>query len=97
MEAKRQKTSALNPNPLAPAQSKRRFLLSEKTRNSIENTSIPAPLFCPFLYLFRDFSRKVAKGSRVPPQSLKKTPKMYPKGAQTEPKDPKMEPQGPPE
>ena len=92
MEATRQKMSGLNLNPLAPAQSKHSFVLSGKTRNSIENASIPAPFFCPFLYLFRAFSRKHAKGSRVPPQSRKKTPKWIPKVPKRSPRIPKWSP-----
>ena len=67
MEAKRQKMNALNPNPLAPAQSKHCLSLSGKTRNFIENTSISAPFFYHFLYLFQAFSRKVSKGVQGPP------------------------------
>ena len=62
MEAHSDKSSGLNLNPLAPAQSKRTFPFPGKTRNSNENASILAPFFCPFLYLFRAFCRKVAKG-----------------------------------
>ena len=92
MEAKRHKINALNLNPLAPAQSKRSFPLYGKTRNSIKNASIPAPFFCPCWYLFRAFSRKVAKGVQGPAPESQKDTKMDPKGAQTEPQDPKMEP-----
>ena len=61
MDAQSQKTSGLNFNPLAPAQSKRTFALSEKTLNSIEMLSIPASFFSYFLYHFRAFSRNVEK------------------------------------
>ena len=44
--------------------------------------------------LFHDFSEEVVKGSRVPPQSLKKTPKWTPKGAQMESRGVKVQPQG---
>ena len=44
--------------------------------------------------LFHDFSLKVARGSRVPPQSLKKTPKWTPKGDQMEPRGVKVQHQG---
>ena len=66
MEAKKQKINALNPNPLAPAQSKRCLSLSGKTRNSKENASIPAPFSRPFLYLFQAFSKKNSKGVQGP-------------------------------
>ena len=62
MEAQIQKTSGLNLNPLAPAQSKRTFAFSGKTQKIMGNASIPPPLFAPFLHLFRAFSRKVEKG-----------------------------------
>ena len=44
--------------------------------------------------LFHDFSLKVARGSRVPPQMLKKTPKWTPKGDQMEPRCVKVQHQG---
>jgi hypothetical protein len=66
MEAHSEKSKGLNLNPLAPAQSKRTFPSSGKTRNTIENASIPAPFLYPFLYLFRAFCRKVAKGVQAP-------------------------------
>ena len=61
-EAQSKKNKGQNLNPLAPAQSKRTFAFSGKTRNSIGNASISAPFFSPFLYLFRAFSRKVEHG-----------------------------------
>ena len=96
MEAKRQKMNALNPNPLAPAQSKHCLSLSGKTRNSIENTSISAVFSCPFLYLFKHFPEKSQKGSRVPPQSLKKTRKWIPRVPKRSPRRPKWSPKVPP-
>ena len=50
-----------------------------------KSTSIPAPFFCSFLLLFQHFPEKSQKRFRVPPQSLKKTPKWFqgcPNGAQ---------------
>ena len=92
VEAQSETMSGLNLNPLAPAQSKRSFSLYGETRHSIENASIPAPFFCPCWYLFRAFSRKVAKGVQGPAPESQKDTKMDPKGTQTEPQDPKMEP-----
>ena len=61
MDAQSQKTSGLNLNPLAPAQSKRTFAFSGKTLNSIDILSISASFFFPFLHHFRGFSRNVEK------------------------------------
>ena len=66
MEAQSQKTSGLNLNPFAPAQSERTFAFSRKTQKIMGNASIPAPFFAPFLQLFRAFSRKVEKGLQRP-------------------------------
>ena len=95
MKAKNELMTGMNPNPLAPVQSKLTFSFSGKTRNSNENASISPPFFYHFLSLFRAFSRKVAKEVQGPAPELKKTPKWDPKGAQTEPEDHKIEPQGP--
>ena len=95
MEAKRQEMSALNLNPLAPAQSKHTFPFSGKTGNCNEHTSILTPfsvLFIHFSSLFLK-SRKRGPGSR--PRVLK-THQNGCRGCQTESKDLKMEPQGPP-
>ena len=81
----------MNLNPLAPAKSKLVFPFSGKTRKFIEMACTWASFFCLLVNLFHDFSLKIAKGSRVPPQSLKKTPKWTPKGTQMEPK---VQPQG---
>ena len=78
MEAHRNKSSGLNPNPLAPAQSKHTFPFSEKTRNFNENASIPAPFLYPFLHLF-DYFQKSGKGIQGPAPETKKTPKWDPK------------------
>ena len=80
MEAQSDKMNGLNLNPLAPAQSKRTFPFFGKARNSIENASIPALFFSPFLYLFRAFSRKVAKGVQGPDPEPEKDTKMGPQG-----------------
>ena len=96
VEAHRDKMSGLNINPLAPAQSKRSFALSVQTLNSIENTSIPAPFVCPFLTFFEPFLEKSQKGSRVPPQTLKKTPKWIPRVPKRSPRIPKWSPKVPP-
>jgi len=56
IEAHGAKSSGLNLNPLAPAQSKHTFPFSGKTPNSVQNASIPAPFFCSFLHLFLAFS-----------------------------------------
>ena len=61
MDAQSQKTSGLNLNPLAPAQSKRTFPFSGKTWIFIEKASISASFFFPFLCHFRAFSRNVEK------------------------------------
>ena len=94
MKAQRKKMNGLNLNLLAPAQAKLAFPFSRKTRNFIENACIWAPFFCPFVDLFHDFPLKVARGSKVPPQSLKKTPKWTPKGDQMEPRGVKVQHQG---
>ena len=75
MEAQSQKIKGLNLNPLAPAQSKRTFAFFRKTPKIIGNASISAPFFGSFLPLFRDFSGKAEKGSRVRPQGHKSTSK----------------------
>ena len=62
MEAQNQKSSGLNLNPLAPAQSKRTFAFSRKTPKIIGNASISGFFFGSFLHLFRDFSGKAEKG-----------------------------------
>ena len=95
MEAQCEIMNGLNLNPLAPAKSKHTFPFSEKTRNFNENASIPAPFFCPFLHLFQAFSRKVEKGSKVRPQSRKKTPKWDPKVPKWSPGVTKLSPKGP--
>ena len=48
-----------------------------------------------FLHFFRAFSRKVEKGSKVRPQSLKKTPKWHPKVRKWSPGVTKLSPKGP--
>ena len=94
MRAQREKMHGLNLNPLAPAQSKLAFPFSRKTRKFIEHACIWAPFFYPFGDLFHDFSLKVARRSRVPPRSLKKTPKWTPKGDQMETRGVKVQHQG---
>ena len=75
MRAQTQKTSGLNLNPLAPAQSTRTFAFTGKTRNPKENVSIPA-LFCSYCFnLFQSFSRKVEKEVQGRLQSHSNTPK----------------------
>ena len=64
MEAHSKKSSGLNLNPIAPAQSKRTFPFSGKTQNSIEND----PTF------FEPFAEKSQKGSRVRPKHLNAKP-----------------------
>ena len=91
-----EKSSGLNLNPLAPAQSKRTFSFSGKTRIFTGNAFIPAPFFSPFLYLFRTFCRKSQKGSRVRPQSRKKTPKCTPRGPTGSPRINKLSLKVPP-
>ena len=95
MEAHNRKSSGLNLNLLAPAQSKRTFPFSGKTRNSFEKASISAPLFSSFLTLFRGVSRKPEKGAQGPAREPQKHTKMDPKGAQTVPKNQQTEPQDP--
>ena len=95
MEAESRKSSGLNLNPLAPAQSKRTFPLSGKTQNFMEKASISAPFFSHFLTLFRGVSRKPEKGAQDPATEPQKHTKMDPKGAQTEPTNQQTEPQGP--
>ena len=70
MDAQSQKTSGLNLNPLAPAQSKRTFVFSGTTQQIIGNASISAIFFAPFLHLFRTFSRKVENGIQCPALEL---------------------------
>ena len=80
MKAQSQKSGGLNLSPLAPAQSKRTFALSGKTRKSIEHESISGP-------------ERPTKKSQVWPQSRKTRNKMEPKDAQTEPKNQQIESQ----
>ena len=94
MEAHRDKNSGLNPNPLAPAQSKHTFPFSEKTTNFNENASIPAPFFCFLLHIFRAFSRKVTKGVEGPEPEPERDTRMEAKGVQMEPRGHKVKPQG---
>ena len=86
---------ARHPGPLAPAQSKRTFAFSGKTRKSIERTSISASFFSPFFTLFRGVSRKTEKGAQGQAREPQKHTKMDPKGAQTEPRYQQTKPQGP--
>ena len=95
VDAKRQKINALNPNPLALAQSKSCLSLSGKTRNSIENTSFQLPFSVFFCTFFEPFPEKSQKGSRVPPQSLKKTPKWSPRVPKWSPRILKWSPKAP--
>ena len=95
MEAQSEKSRGLNLNPLAPAQSKRTFPFSGKTRKIMENTSISAPFFSSFLTVFRGVSRKPEKAAQDPATEPQKHTKMDPKGAQTEPTNQQTEPQGP--
>ena len=94
MQAQSKKSSGLDLNPLAPAQSKRTFPFSGKTWNFIEKASISAPCFSPFLYHFRAFSRNVEKEVQGRAPKSYKSIKMDPRGAQTEPKNQQIEPQG---
>ena len=87
-------SGGMNLNPLAPAQSKHTFPFSEKARHSSENASIPAPFFCPFLHLYRAFSRQVTKGTQGPDPEPEKDTKMAPNGVQMEPRGHKVKPQG---
>ena len=64
MEAQSQKSSGLNLNPLASAQSKRTFAFSGQ--KIMRNASISAPFVASFLHLFRDFSGKAEKGVQGP-------------------------------
>ena len=94
MEAQSRKSSCLNLNPLAPAQSKRTFAFSGKTQNVIEHASIVAFFFYHLLYMFRAFSRTMEKGVQCPALEPYKYTKINPKGAQTEPKHQQIAPQG---
>jgi hypothetical protein len=67
--------NGLNLNPLAPAWSKRSFVLSGKIRNSIEDASFQLPFYVLFCTFFEPFPEKSQKGSKVRGQSLKETPK----------------------
>ena len=85
----------MNLNPVAPAQSKRTFAFSGKTRNVIGNASISTAFFCSCLQIVRAFSRKVEKRVQgAAPEPYKYT-KIDSKGAQKEPKNQQTEPQGP--
>ena len=95
MEARSQQIRGLNLNPLAPAQSKRTFAFSGKTRIPIEILLISPPVFSSFLTLFRGVSRKPEKGAQGPATEPQKHTKMDPKGAQTEPTNQQTEPLGP--
>ena len=71
MEAHSDKSSGLNLNPLLPAQSKRTFPFSGKTRNYNANASIPAPFFI-FFVLFSSLLQKSRKrGPGSGPRAVK--------------------------
>ena len=93
---KNSKSSGLNLNPLAPAQSKRAFAFSGKTRNSIEILSISAPFFSLlFCIIFEPFPETSKKRSRVGPQSHKNTPKWTPGAPKRSPRISKLRPKVP--
>ena len=73
MDAQRVKTRGPNPNPTAPASSKRCLTLSAKTRNLIENAPLRAPIFGDFWNLFQGFSTKVFEGVQGHVPKRKKT------------------------
>ena len=95
MEAQSQKSSGLNLNPLAPAQSKRTFAFSRKTLKIIGNASISGLFFGSFLHLFRDFSGKAEKQVQGPFPGPQKHVKTDLKGAKTQPENQQSTPQGP--
>ena len=88
----RPKTSALSPNPLEPARSKRSLPFSTKHRNVIENASTSGTFFYYLWYLFRDFFQKLAKGVQGAAPKCYKDTKMDPKGAHMAPKGAQMVP-----
>ena len=71
MDAQSQKTSGLNLNPLAPAQSKRTFAFSGKTQKIIRNASISVSFFAFFCTFFETFREKPKNRSRVRPKATK--------------------------
>ena len=94
MEAHSRESSGLNLNPLAPAGS-RTFANSVKTQNVIDNSSMCASFFYPFLFWFRAFSRTVEKGSNVQPWSHQNTLKWIPRVPKRSPRINKLTPRAP--
>ena len=72
MRQKKQKMNALNPNPLAPAQSKHCLSFSRKTRNSIENTSISHTFSVIFVSFSSIFQKSLKRGPGSRPRVLKR-------------------------
>ena len=96
MEAQSKKSRGLKLNPLAPAQSKRTFAFSGKTRNCIEHASISTPsLYILFRTFFKRFSEITKKGSRVWPQSRTNTPKWTLRVPKRSPRINKLSPKAP--
>ena len=81
MEAQSQKTSGLNFNPLAPAQSKRIFAISRKTHNIMEKYIHSNSLFRSFFASFSSLFQKSRKGSPVSGPRAIKIHQNGPKGA----------------
>ena len=79
MEAQSQKTSGLNLNPLAPAQSKRTFAFSGKTQKIMGNAFISAPLF---VFFFAPFSSLFQKSRKRGPVSGPRAIKIHQNGPQ---------------
>ena len=59
MDAQRVKTGGPNPNPTAPAPSKRCLPLFAQTQNIIENVFISGSILYVFRYFFQLFSQKL--------------------------------------
>ena len=96
IRAQSQKSSGLNLNPLAPAQSKRTFAFFGKTPKITGNASISSPFFVSFSHLFRDFSVKAEKGVQGPAPGPKNTSKWTSRAPKQSPRIHNLRPKVPP-
>ena len=96
MRAQTEKMNGLNLNPLAPAKSKRTFPFSGKIEIPMKMHPFQVPFSILFCNLFKPFAEKSQKGSRVRPQSRKKTLKWIPRGPTGSPRINKLSLKVPP-
>ena len=95
MQAQSQKSSGLNLNPLAPAQSKRTFAFLEKPQNASKKHPFQLPFSLLFCIIFEPFPETSKKRSRVGPHSHKNTPKWTPGAPKRSPRISKLSPKVP--